>query len=62
MKKLELNQMESINGSTSGRNCMLMGFAAVAAIGLGPITSIGWGTSVSIGSGFFGGASIADCF
>lgn len=62
MKKLELNQMEQIKGSTNGRNCFLLGLAAVASLGLGPIAVFGWGAA----AGLSGGAAITgmsgDCF
>lgn len=41
MKKLELNQMENLNGGTlSNRDCMLRGFGMVvsAAVGFWPVT------------------------
>lgn len=62
MKNLNIKEMESISGSTNGRNCFLMGVAVVASIGLGPIAAIGWGTAASMSAGFFGGASLSDCF
>ena len=44
MKKLELNQMENLEGGISNRNCMLAGAGMVllAAIGAwGPLIAVG---------------------
>lgn len=62
MKKLELNQMEQINGSTNGRNCFLLGLVVVASIGLGPIASIGWGAAVGLSAGAGVTGMSGDCF
>lgn len=55
MKKLELNQMESYNGGTSGRGCLIAG--ALGAISLG-IPGGGLIAGISI----FAGAALSDCF
>ena len=63
MKKLDLNQMESISGSLKNRSCLLAG--AGAAVGV--IAGIATGGAVAAGWLAFGGASwltgvAGDCF
>jgi hypothetical protein len=55
MKKLDLVQMELINGSTNGRNCMLLTMAGTCAMF---IPGGGW----MVGAGLLGAAAQADCF
>jgi len=62
MKKLNVSQMENLQGGTNGRNCMLLGAAAVLSLGLGPIASIGWGTAAGLSGGLFGAGLSGDCF
>ena len=54
--------MENLQGGTNGRNCMLLGAAAVLSLGLGPIASIGWGTAAGLSGGLFGAGLSGDCF
>lgn len=63
MKKLELNQMESILGSMNGRNCMLAG----AGVAVGVIVGVATGGTAAAAWYAFGGASwltgvAGDCF
>lgn len=63
MKKLELVQMEGVNGSMNGRNCMLAGAGAT----LGILVGIGTGGLGAAAWYAFGGASwltgvAGDCF
>ena len=62
MKKLDTAQMENLQGSTNGRNCMLLGFAAVASLGFGPFASIGWGAAVGLSGGSLITGMSGDCF
>ena len=62
MKKLEISQMENLLGGANGRNCMLLGFIAGAALALGPIGAIGWATASGISGGALVTAASADCF
>ncbi len=55
MKKLELKKMESIQGSTNDRNCMLLGFAGAACM---LIPGGGW----MVGAGILATAASGDCF
>lgn len=62
MKKLELNQMENLNGGLSGRNCLLMG-GAVAVFGI--VAGVGGAVGAVFAGGAIGGfftAASADCF
>lgn len=62
MKKLELNQMENLNGGVSGRNCLLMG-AGIAVLGLA--SGIGGAVGGYFAAGAIGGfftAATSDCF
>jgi hypothetical protein len=54
MKKLEVNQMESIVGSINGRNCMLLGAAGTICMF---IPGGGW-----FGVGLWATAASGDCF
>jgi hypothetical protein len=54
MKKLELKKMESIQGSTNDRNCMILGFIGAAALIIPGGFIFGAGTLVAAASG--------DCF
>ena len=40
MKKLELNQMENLNGGVSNRGCMLMGGLTVISWCFGPVAGL----------------------
>ena len=45
MKKLELNQMENLNGEgMNQRNCGITGLVIIAAVFFGPV---GWGISAA---------------
>ena len=55
MKKLELKQMENLNGGTGDRGCLLAGAAVVVACCIP-------GGGVLAGLGIFGGAALSDCF
>lgn len=59
MKKLEITQMESLQGGTNGRNCMIMG-GLILATGIGGIFTGGaaWLASAGIAAA----AAQADCF
>lgn len=62
MKKLNVSQMENLQGSTNGRNCMLIGAFAVATLGLGPIAAIGWGAAAGLSGGALITGMSGDCF
>ncbi|MEO6176878.1 MAG: hypothetical protein ABIP27_17125 [Flavobacterium circumlabens] len=62
MKKLELNQMESLSGGTNKRNCFLLGFFAVASLGLGAFASIGAAAAVGISAGAGVTGMASNCF
>ncbi len=55
MIKLNLNQMENLNGGTSGRGCILMGAAAAIACTIP-------GGGVIAGISIFAAAAAQDCF
>lgn len=55
MKKLELKQMENLNGGTSGRGCLLTGAAVVIACCIP-------GGGVLAGLGIFSAGALSDCF
>ncbi|MBL7879970.1 MAG: hypothetical protein JNN23_08935 [Chryseobacterium gambrini] len=54
--------MENLQGSTNGRNCMLIGAFAVATLGLGPIAAIGWGAAAGLSGGALITGMSGDCF
>lgn len=62
MKKLEISQMENLQGAIKNRSCLLIGFLAGASLGLGGIATIGWGTAVGISGGSLAAGIVADCF
>lgn len=62
MKKLNVSQMENLQGGTNGRNCMLLGAAAVLSLGLGPIATIGWGAAAGLAGGALITGMSGDCF
>ena len=62
MKKLDLMQMEDLQAATNGRNCMLIGFAVIGSLCLGPIAAIGWGVAVGMAGGSFVAGAANNCF
>lgn len=59
MKKLEVNQMENLEGGINQRNCMVLGgFIVVGAIA--GLATIGWGWGVSAAAALT--AASGDCF
>jgi len=50
MKNLELNQMESIVGSVSNRDCMIRGAGLTVSIALGFVFPPAWGAALGIAS------------
>ena len=55
MKKLELNQMENLEGGINGRNCFLLGAAGALTLFAGPS---GW----MVSAGLWATAASGDCF
>lgn len=55
MKKLELNQMEILNGGTNGRNCMILGGLSVVSLAIP-------GGGIVAALSIFALASSQDCF
>ncbi|ATA74696.1 MULTISPECIES: hypothetical protein [Capnocytophaga] len=59
MKKLELNQMENVQGGEiSQRNCGILGVGIVVGSVIGVFNPIGWGLAITS----FGAAAASDCF
>lgn len=59
MKKLELNQMEGLEGASNQRNCMVLGGFIVGGAVAG-FFSLGWGWGVASAAALT--AANSDCF
>ena len=59
MKKLELGQMESLEGGINQRNCMVLG-AFIVAGGIAGFCTLGWGWDVAAAAAMT--AASGDCF
>jgi hypothetical protein len=55
MKKLEVNQMENLEGGVSNRGCLLTGAAAAVACFVP-------GGGILAGLGIFSAGALSDCF
>jgi hypothetical protein len=61
MKKLELNQMEGLEGGGQGRQCLIDGVLTYVAVGLGFLSGGPVGAAMGLLGGFFA-ANSNGCF
>jgi hypothetical protein len=68
MKKLELNQMENLEGHGQGRTCLILGGAWIAGTGFslfaggGPLTLTGWGSAGAAWVAGIAAGAASGCF
>lgn len=61
MKKLEVNQMENLEGGGKNRQCLIDGVLTWVSIGIGGLTGSLWGAAAGLVGGLFA-ANSNNCF